>query len=606
MFCKSLTKYSRRKTIAVNIGDVPLGGDNPIRIQSMLNVATTDIDAVVEQCKKIAKAGADYVRITVQGLPEAEAMKIIKTKLKAENIDIPLIADVHFNPKVAKTVAKYVEKVRINPGNFIDRKTNTNNLLNETEYQTELQRLRNEFIELINICKQYKTALRIGVNHGSLSERIMNRYGDTPKGMVESAMEFLRICTDEKFDNVVVSMKSSNTRVMVYAYRLLVEQMNAENMNFPLHIGVTETGDGADGRIKSAVGIGTLLADGLGDTIRVSLTEPPENEIPVAQKLVEYFNNRSQHTAIPNINSEKYSPYEYKRRTTKKINCFGGNNPVGIVADLSHINPIYDKDFEKLGFVKISEKWSKTGNAPDAVYTGSSLLYATTQGITILSDETENLVRCNISYIDNNFIAWLHENPAHILMLESNNTNTVAELRACFLLLENANVENPVIIRQTYDEKDAETLQIKTACDFGALLIDGFGDAICLHAAWHEPKNIVNTCFSLLQATRVRFSKTEFIACPSCGRTLFDIEKTLHDIRNKMSHLKHLKIAIMGCIVNGIGEMADADYGYVGAGKEKISLYKNKQLVKSNIEQQHAVAELIELIKADGLWVEEN
>ena len=604
MFCNSLTKYSRRKTNAVNVGNVPLGGNNPIRTQSMLNVATTDIDASVAQCEKIAKAGADYVRATTQGLPEAEAMRIIKSKLTEKNINIPLIADVHFNSNVAKTVAKYVEKVRINPGNFIDRKANTSKKLTETEYQMELQRLRNEFVDLIDICKQHKTALRIGVNHGSLSERIMNRYGDTPAGMVESAMEFLRICKAENFNDVVVSMKSSNTRVMVYAYRLLAENMNAENMNFPLHIGVTETGDGKDGRIKSAVGIGTLLADGLGDTIRVSLTEPPENEIPVAKKLVEYFNNREQHTAISSIDSKHYSPYEYKRRETKKVNCFGGDNPVGVVADLSHLNPIYDKDFENLGFVKNNETWIKTDNAPDAVYTGSSLFDATTQGITILSDETENLVCCNISYLDNNFISWLKKNPDNILMIESSNTNAVAELRACFLILENENVKNPIIIRQTYEEKDVETLQIKAACDFGALLIDGFGDAICLHTEQHEPKNIANICFSLLQATRIRFSKTEFIACPSCGRTLFDIQKTLHEIRNKMAHLKHLKIAVMGCIVNGIGEMADADYGYVGAGVGKISLYKNKLLVKSNIEQEHAVAELIEIIKKDGLWVE--
>ena len=602
MFCKSLTKYNRRKTNAVNVGSVPLGSENPVRIQSMLNVATTDIDAAVAQCEKIAQAGADYVRATTQGLPEAEAMKIIKAKLREKNIDIPLIADVHFSPKVAKTVAQYVEKVRINPGNFIDKKTNKNRVLSEAEYRAELQRLRNEFVELIAICRQHKTALRIGVNHGSLSERIMSRYGDTPAGMVESAMEFLRICAAENFADVVVSMKSSNTRVMIYAYRLLAEKMNGENMNFPLHIGVTETGDGEDGRIKSAAGIGTLLADGLGDTIRVSLTEPPENEIPVAKKLVECFSNYQQHAAIPNIDSKKYSPYEYRRRTTKKINCFGGDNPIGVVADLSHINPIYDKDFESLGFFKNNETWIKTECAPDAVYTGSALFDTTTQGITILTDETENLVRCNISYFNNDFTAWLKENPQNILMLETSNTNAIAELRACFLILENANIQNPVIIRQCYCENDAETLQIKAACDFGALLIDGFGDAICLQNTHDEPKNTVKICFSILQATQVRFTKAEFIACPSCGRTLFDIQKTLHEIRSKLSHLKHLKIAVMGCIVNGIGEMADADYGYIGAGKGKISLYKNKELVKSNIEQQHAVDMLIALIKEDGRW----
>ncbi|MDR3226631.1 MAG: (E)-4-hydroxy-3-methylbut-2-enyl-diphosphate synthase [Prevotellaceae bacterium] len=604
MFCKSLTKYNRHKTNVVNVGNVPLGGSNPIRTQSMINVATTDIDKAVEQCKKIAKAGADYVRATVQGKPEAESMKIIREKLNHEKINIPLIADVHFNPQVAKIVAQYVEKVRINPGNFIDKKHNSNKILDENEYNAELQRLRNEFVSLIDICKQHKTALRIGVNHGSLSEKITNRYGDTPTGMVESAMEFLRICKHEKFEDIVVSMKSSNTRVMVYAYRLLAEKMNAEKMNFPLHIGVTETGDGEDGRIKSAAGIGTLLADGLGDTIRVSLTEAPENEIPVAKKIVDYFVNRQKHDAVPDIDAEKYSPYEYKQRKTTAVNGFGGDNQIAVVADLSHINPVYDKDFENLGFVKDNKKWIKTDNSPDAVYTGSSLFDATTQGITILSDESENIIHCNISFFNDDFIAWLTKNPDNILMIESNNTNAVAELRACFLMLENANVKNPVIIRRIYDDKGIESLQIKAACDFGALLIDGFGDAVCLQNTKSESKNLTKICFSILQATRVRFSKTEFIACPSCGRTLFDIQKTLTEIKNKTSHLKHLKIAVMGCIVNGIGEMADADYGYVGAGAGKISLYKNKELVKRNIPQANAVNELVALIKDDGRWIE--
>ncbi|MDR2651138.1 MAG: (E)-4-hydroxy-3-methylbut-2-enyl-diphosphate synthase [Prevotellaceae bacterium] len=602
MFCKSITKYNRRKTTIVNIGNIPLGGENPVRIQSMINVATTDIDAAVAQCEKIAKAGADYVRATTQGTPEANAMKTIKSKLAEKKINIPLIADVHFNRNVAKIAAQYVEKVRINPGNFIDKKTN-GKILTTDEYNAELQYLRNEFVSLIRICKQYKTALRIGVNHGSLSERIMNRYGDTPEGMVESAMEFLRICNDEGFKDVVVSMKSSNTRVMVYAYRLLVEKMNAEKMNFPLHIGVTETGDGADARIKSAAGTGTLLADGLGDTIRVSLTENPEKEIPVAKILINYFKGRENHKPIPDVDAKKYSPYAYNQRKTKTSKIFGGKNPVAVIADLSHLNPVYDKDFEELGFVKDGKKWTKTPDSPDAVYTGSSLFDSATQGITILSDETENLVRCDISCFNNDFFDWLKQNPQTILMLESANTNAVAELRACFLMLENANVKNPVIIRRAYDDKDVESLQIKAACDFGALLIDGFGDAICLQNNKVGNKNLVKICFSILQATRVRFSKTEFIACPSCGRTLFDIQKTLTEIKNKTSHLQHLKIAVMGCIVNGIGEMADADYGYVGAGAGKISLFKNKTLVKRNIPQQNAVDELVALIKENGDWI---
>jgi (E)-4-hydroxy-3-methylbut-2-enyl-diphosphate synthase len=570
----------------------------------MINVATTDIDAAVVQCKKIAKAGADYVRATAQGLPEANALQIIKSKLAEKNINIPLIADVHFNRNAAKIAAQYVEKVRINPGNFIDKTTNGKKNLNTDEYSAELQYLRNEFISLICICKQHKTALRIGVNHGSLSERIMNRYGDTPEGMVESAMEFLRICKDEDFEDVVVSMKSSNTRVMVYAYRLLVEKMDAEKMNFPLHIGVTEAGDGADARIKSAVGAGTLLADGLGDTIRVSLTEDPENEIPVAKILINYFKGREKHKFIPDVDAKKYFPYTYSQRKTKAANIFGGKNQIATVADLSHINPIYDKDFEELGFVKNGKKWDKTSNSPDAVYTGSSLFDSQIQGITILSDEMENLVRCDISCFNDDFFEWIKKNPQNILMIESANTNAVAELRACFFMLENANAHNPVIIHRSYDDKSVESLQIKAACDFGALLVDGFGDALCLQNTKIESAKLVKLCFSILQAARVRFSKTEFIACPSCGRTLFDIQKTLTEIKNQTSHLKHLKIAVMGCIVNGTGEMADADYGYVGAGTGKISLYKNKILVKRNIPQQNAVDELVALIKENGDWTD--
>ncbi|MDR2125516.1 MAG: (E)-4-hydroxy-3-methylbut-2-enyl-diphosphate synthase [Prevotellaceae bacterium] len=604
MFCKSLTKYARRATNVVNIGNIPLGGDNPIRIQSMINVATTDIDAAAAQCKKIVNAGADYVRATTQGVSEANAMKLIKLKLEEQNANIPLIADVHFNRDAAKIAAQNVEKVRINPGNFINKQTVGNKIFNTDEYNAELQYLRSEFVLLIDICKQHKTALRIGVNHGSLSERIMNRYGDTPEGMVESAMEFLRICKDENFNDVVVSMKSSNTRVMVYAYRLLVEKMTGEKMNFPLHIGVTETGDGFDARIKSAVGAGALLADGLGDTIRVSLTEAPENEIPVAKIIVNHFKERTNHKVIPDIDAKKYCPYTYNQRKTKASGIFGGKNQIATVADLSHINPVYDKDFEGLGFIKQGRIWKKTSKSPDAVYTGSSLFDSETEGITILSDENENLVRCNISCFNSDLFGWLKKNPQNILMLESDNTNAVAELRACFLMLENANVKNPVIIHRRYDDTDIESLQIKAACDFGALLIDGFGDAICLQNPETADTNPVQICFSILQAARVRFSSAEFIACPSCGRTLFDIQTTLSEIKNQTSHLKHLKIAVMGCIVNGTGEMADADYGYVGAGAGKISLYKNKILVKRNVLQHNAVNELVALIKENGDWVD--
>lgn len=611
LFCDSLFQYKRRVTNDVFIGNIPLGSKYPIRIQTMTTTNTLDIESTVEQCIRIAQTGADYIRITAQGIREAEALKTIREKLRANGYDTPLIADIHFNPSAAETAAKNIEKVRINPGNFIDKRADFTQIdFTDEEYNEELSKLKNKFVQLLDICREHNTALRIGANHGSLSDRIMSRYGDTPAGMVESAMEFLRICKTEKFDNVVVSMKASNTRVMVQAYRLLVARMKVEKMKYPLHLGVTEAGDGEDGRIKSAVGMGTLLADGLGDTLRVSLTEEPENEIPVARALVEYFNNRKKHEPIAEVDASYYHPYEYVKRKSVSAGKIGGQNLPVVVADLSHLNPVYQSDIEKLGFVLTEKGWQSNDATPDYVYLGSSLYEFDTTGLNCFDDENEGFMFCNITYLTNEFIAWVKQNPDIVLMLETNNINGVAEQRAFFLKLEEKEIYNPVIICRKYNEDELSDLQLKAACDMGALLIDGFGDGIMLTNAQaidgvlNTEQAIVNTAYGILQASRVRFSKTEFIACPGCGRTLFNLRETLAKVREATSHLKGLKIGVMGCIVNGPGEMADADYGYVGAGPQRITLYKGKEAVKKNIPQENAIEELIALIKANGDWVD--
>lgn len=611
LFCESLFYYKRRPTNDVQIGNLLMGSKHPIRIQTMTTTNTLDIESTVEQCIKVAQAGADFVRITAQGVREAEALKTIREKLRASGYDIPLIADIHFNPAAAEAAAKNVEKIRINPGNFIDKRADFSVVeFSDDEYTQELEKLRVKFVHLLTICREHNTALRIGANHGSLSDRIMSRYGDTPAGMVESAMEFLRICKAERFDNVVVSMKASNTRVMVQAYRLLSAQMQTEGMRYPLHLGVTEAGDGEDGRIKSAVGIGTLLADGLGDTIRVSLTEEPENEIPVARALVEYFTNRKKHTEVLQANTSYYHPYEYVRRESEAAANIGGNNLPVVVADLSHLSPIYQSDIEKLGFTLTANGWTGSDSAPDYIYAGSSLYEFTTQGLNIFDDENSDFVFCNLSYLTQQFVAWLKQSPQVVLILETNNINGVAEQRSFFLKLIENNVTNPVILRRRYDEDELSDLQLKSACDLGALLIDGFGDGVMisnpvlLDGVDNAEQAIVTTAYGILQASRVRFSKTEFIACPGCGRTLFNLRDTLSQVRAATSHLKGLKIGVMGCIVNGPGEMADSDYGYVGAGPGRVTLYKGKVAVKKNIKQDEAINELIDLIKENGDWHE--
>ncbi|MDR1226773.1 MAG: (E)-4-hydroxy-3-methylbut-2-enyl-diphosphate synthase [Prevotellaceae bacterium] len=642
MFCKNLYKYECRKSSEVKVGDVPMGESHPIRLQSMVTANTLDVAAVVKQCIQIAKAGADYVRITAPGVREAEALRQIKAELVKQGCDVPLIADIHFNPAAAKVAACYVEKVRINPGNFVDK-------VGKTDEPAEL---RSKFVDLLNVCKQHKTALRIGVNHGSLSARMLDKYGDTPLGMVESAMEFLRICEEEKFTDVVVSMKSSNTRVMVYATRLLVKKMNAEGMNFPLHLGVTEAGEGEDGRIKSAVGIGTLLADGLGDTIRVSLTEDPHLEIPVAKKLVDYFEKKcdcrverseKSHEMLHFIQHDKKSTslhhnfFGYKKRVSflATAAAVGEQNPVSVWADLSRLSAIKNEDVEQLGFTFDGRRWVAGDKSPDVLYTGLvDIDLDTTNGLCIVDYEQEDVFRCKLSYLNKDLISYLKQNPSTLLLLEVSTGNAFAEQRAFFLQLEIHGVTNPVVICRTYNEPDYEALQLQSAADFGGLLIDGFADGVMLslegdtkivevHDTFKAnedkesrsmvvqkatftrnatPADLVNTCFGILQASRVRFSKTEFISCPGCGRTLFNLQDTLQKVKAKTSHLKGLKIAVMGCIVNGPGEMADADYGYVGAGASKVSLYKGKECVARDIPERNAVEELIALIKKNGDW----
>ncbi|MDR1593988.1 MAG: (E)-4-hydroxy-3-methylbut-2-enyl-diphosphate synthase, partial [Prevotellaceae bacterium] len=572
------TGFSRRRTVEVKAGQVGIGGDNPIRIQTMVTTPTSDIAATVEACMKVADAGAELVRITAPTIKDAEALGVIRQELRKKGYGIPLIADIHFNPDVAEIAAKNVEKIRINPGNFTDKQAmlNSGEVADfEQRWDDDLSKLRTRFVALLNVCKEYATALRIGSNHGSLSGRIMSKYGDTPAGMVESAMEFLRICKDENFDNVVVSMKASNTKIMASAYRLLVVAMDAEDMHYPLHLGVTEAGDGEDGRIKSAVGIGSLLADGLGDTVRVSLTEAPENEIPVARELV-----RHGCTTFGKNNGF----HENLNLSFVKTSNFHKNHAVIVISDLSKLNPVNASDIESLGFG--SQLDSPAQNpVPDYVYTGSSMLtFDNSENPAIIDDSNENFIFFKYTMLNVSLLAWLHENRNRTLVVSFDDALSIAEQRSFFLDLQKNGIDNPVVIARSYSEKDFEKLQIAAACDFGALLIDGFGDGVMLSAEpCISPKLVADLCFRILQAARVRYTRTEYIACPGCGRTLFDLQDTLQKVKTATSQFNNLKIGIMGCIVNGPGEMADADYGYVGSGPGKITLYKGKEAVKKNI-----------------------
>ena len=612
-----LFNYSRRETSEVNIGAVPLGGPNPIRIQSMTNTSTQDTEACVEQAKRIVDAGGEYVRLTTQGIKEAENLMNINIGLRSQGYMVPLVADVHFNPKVADVAAQYAEKVRINPGNYVDPGRTFKQLeYTDEEYAQELQKIRDRFIPFLNICKENHTAIRIGVNHDSLSDRIMSRYGDTPEGMVESCMEFLRICIDEKFKDVVISIKASNTVVMVKTVRLLVAVMEKEGMAFPLHLGVTEAGDGEDGRIKSALGIGALLADGLGDTIRVSLSEEPEAEIPVARKLVDYILTRQDHPYIPGIETPEFNYLSPTRRETNAIRNIGGNNLPVVLADRmdgkTEVNPQFTPDYIYAGRELPAIREANVEYILDAdVWTGEegtwpAFNYSQLPLMGMCQAELKFLFMPYMAQTDE-VIACLKTHPEVVIISQSNHPNRIGEHRALVHQLMSEGLKNPVIFFQHYQEEDAEDLQIKAAADMGALIFDGLCDGIFLFNQGLLPHAIVDaTAFGILQAGRIRTSKTEYISCPGCGRTLFNLQSTIARIKEATSHLKGLKIGIMGCIVNGPGEMADADYGYVGAGRGKVSLYKQKECIEKNIPEEEAVEKLIELIKANGDYTEQK
>ncbi len=560
MYIKSLFNYNRRATRAANIGDVSLGGDAPIRIQSMANTDTNDIEASVAQAERIAQAGGELVRFTTQGVREAQNLGEIHKNLRAKGNRVPLVADVHFNPRVAEEAAQLIEKVRINPGNFVTGKST----YTDEEFDAELEKIREKLRPLLQICKQRGTAIRIGVNHGSLSPRIMSRYGDTPEGLAASCMEFLRLCEAEDFYNIVISVKASNTLVMVQAVRLLVAQMEAENMRYPLHLGVTEAGAGEDGRVKSAVGIGALLADGIGDTIRVSLSEEPECEIPVAKKLVDYITQRCGHAEIVGDVAPEFNPFVFARRTTRVLSGAGGDVAPVVVA-------------EKVG--DFSPK-------PDFVFGG----------------DAPEMRRLSYSELSDDVLNELKSKP-EIVLLHSDHANPVGEMRAFFHRLMLAGCDVPVIIERDYAEDDLELFQIKAAADLGALLLDGFGDGIFLRNRSEKisAETVNSVAFGILQAARRRVSRTEYISCPGCGRTMFDLQTTVAEIKAATAHLTGLKIAVMGCIVNGPGEMADADYGYVGAGRGRVSLYRRKECIEKNIPTDEAVAKLLSLIEQDKM-----
>lgn len=603
--------YSRREASEVNVGAVPLGGNNPIRIQSMTNTPTQDTEACVEQAKRIIDAGGEYVRLTTQGVKEAENLMNINIGLRSQNYMTPLVADVHFNPKVADVAAQYAEKVRINPGNYVDAARTFKKLeYTDEEYAQEIEKIRARFIPFLNICKENYTAIRIGVNHGSLSDRIMSRYGDTPEGMVESCMEFLRICVEQNFTDVVISIKASNTVVMVKTVRLLVAVMEQEGMSFPLHLGVTEAGDGEDGRIKSALGIGALLSDGLGDTIRVSLSEEPEYEIPVAKKLVDYIMQRADHPYIPGVEAKDFNYLSPSRRKTYAVKNIGGDNLPVVLADRMDGRNEYDPQF-----------------TPDYIYAGNSLPGQLVEGVSYILDytqwqgaentypafnymQTEEMKSCDAELkflfmpfivLSPELVEYLKTVKNVVLVSQSNHPNRLGEHRALVHQLMEAGCETPVVFFQHYQEDEAENLQIKSAADMGALIFDGFCDGIYLFNQGTLSHAVIDaTAFGILQAGRIRTSKTEYISCPGCGRTLFDLQTTIARIKAATSHLKGLKIGIMGCIVNGPGEMADADYGYVGAGRGKVSLYKKKECIEKNIPEEEAVEKLLELIRANG------
>ena len=599
--------YRRRKTIEVNIGNTPLGGCHPIRIQSMTNTSTLDTPSSVEQCIDIIEAGAHYVRLTAQGVREAENLANIRQELRQRGYTTPLVADIHFNPHAADVAAENVEKVRINPGNFVDRiKTFKQYDYTDEEYATELQRIRERFTPFINICKAYHTAIRIGVNHGSLSDRIMSRYGDTPQGMAESCMEFLRVCCDENFYDVVISIKASNTVIMVETVRRLIAAMDAEDMHFPLHLGVTEAGDSEDGRIKSAVGIGTLLAQGIGDTIRVSLSEDPQNEVPVAYKLADYITSREGHIPITGSRPDTYNPIQPQSRTTYACHNIGnGQLPVVIGSACGKLNP----DFIYTGQHMPQYEPAQPTIVDSAVYTTCNNVYPLFKASQIdnaaSTDASIRFIEIECSEANETLLQRIAGIDRCVVILTSRHTNPVGDCQAVVDRMNIAGIKAPVIFKASYHEECAEDLQVKSGADLGALMIDHYGEGIWLENSGSVAAgNCTDYAFGILQAARLRTSKTEYISCPSCGRTLFNLQQTIARVKAATAHLKELKIGIMGCIVNGPGEMADADYGYVGCGPRRIALYKGKTCIERNIPEEEAVEHLINLIKEYGDWHE--
>ncbi len=616
----------RRKTDTVMIGGIPAGSDFPVRIQTMTNTLTSDIDATVDQCIRLINAGAEYIRITVPSVADVDNFGEIKRRLSLMGYNIPLIADIHFNTLIALKIAGIADKVRINPGNFgITGKFRKSKYSSE-EYKDELNRQAEVFTEFLRICQKKNTAIRIGINHGSLSDRIMSRFGDTPEGMVEAAMEFLRVCRKENFMQVVISIKASNTRIMVYATRLLVNQMSKENMHYPIHLGVTEAGEGENGRIKSAVGIGTLLNEGIGDTIRVSLTEEPESEIPVAAKIIKYSNDIIERTTDVDFTDFVKNPFNYERRASYSVKHIGGVNAPIVIANLN--NQADKSDNEK----SESENRNTINELPDFFYLSNwdprylkykkglilpfslwkeDLNYPNVYPLFTLKDITEvNQNTAEIKFFEiseneltDNTLGILRNNRDIILIFNASSENVYTDSQKLFRLLAKEDINTPVILKALFDEEQKEDYQIKASVHLGSFFIDGLADGIWL--AGEGDGCSAEKCISayaILQATRARMSQTEYIACPSCGRTHFNLMEVLAKIKLKTSHLKGLKIGVMGCIVNGPGEMADADYGYVGSGPGKITLYKGKEIIKRNIPEDSALDEMINLIKQYGDW----
>ncbi|MDX5338931.1 MAG: (E)-4-hydroxy-3-methylbut-2-enyl-diphosphate synthase [Cyclobacteriaceae bacterium] len=646
LYCDSLTQYSRRKTIPVHVGDVVIGGDNPIVVQSMTTVDTLDTQGSVDQCIRMIESGCELIRITAPSIKEAENLRNIKAELRKKGYQTPLVADIHFTPNAAELAAQIVEKVRINPGNYADKKKFEVIEYTDASYAEELERIRDRFLPLVKLCKKHGTAMRIGTNHGSLSDRIMSRYGDTPLGMVESALEFLRICEDENYHEIVISMKSSNTQVMVQAYRLLVQKLNEGGFKpYPLHLGVTEAGEAEDGRIKSAVGIGTLLEDGLGDTVRVSLTEDPEFEAPVARALIDRYTHRVGHAPIQEIKHYPITPFEYSKRQVAEIYNFGGHNVPRVIADISKIEKVTDREMKAVGHFYLPEldKWKMNDQGSDFVFSGANPIpfmlpngMKEIQNFSVWQKAPDQLNKfpqytleefriAELFHSEINFLEVFDTEIAEtiqvvegrrdtVLILKTSNAHAMPALRRAFVSLLEAKSDIPVVVKVSYPDQSADMTMLYSATDVGGLLVDGLGDGILISLekeGEHTRQEVLDqiklhnsVSFGVLQAARTRMSKTEYISCPSCGRTLFDLQETTAMIRKRTDHLKGVKIGIMGCIVNGPGEMADADYGYVGSGKGKITLYKGKEVVKRSVPSEKAVDELIEIIREDGMWNE--